>query len=132
MASTTINVPCNVGAINVLDCRNFKPELNRNFVSVRPPIRVSNGRRGGLIVRASETREGPIKKTGLSDEECEAAVVAGNAPEAPPVAPKPAAPAGTPVVPSLVSVLWFFFLGISIIEIHKLTNLQSQNAKYIA
>ncbi|KAL0326163.1 UNVERIFIED_CONTAM: Delta-aminolevulinic acid dehydratase 1, chloroplastic [Sesamum radiatum] len=55
-----------------------------------------------LTVRAGETREnGPLKKMGMSDAECEAAVVAGNIPEAPPVPPKPAAPAGTPVVSSL-------------------------------
>ena len=45
-----------------------------------------------------------MKKLGRSDAECEAAVVAGNVPEAPPVPPKPASPAGTPVVPLLVSV----------------------------
>ncbi|KAI8005155.1 hypothetical protein LOK49_LG08G01589 [Camellia lanceoleosa] len=42
-----------------------------------------------------------MRKMGLSDEECEAAVVAGNVPQAPPVPPKPAPPAGTPVVPAL-------------------------------
>ncbi|GFS40112.1 aldolase superfamily protein [Actinidia rufa] len=41
------------------------------------------------------------KKMGLSDAECEAAVVAGNVPKAPPVPPMPVAPAGTPVVPTL-------------------------------
>lgn len=44
--------------------------------------------------------EGRAKR---SDEECEAAVVAGNVPEAPPVPPTPAAPTGTPVVTPLVS-----------------------------
>lgn len=57
-----------------------------------------------LRVRASNTNDNvPMKKMGMSDEECEAAVVAGNIPEAPPAPSKPAAPAGTPVVPSLVS-----------------------------
>ncbi|KAH7575976.1 hypothetical protein JRO89_XS02G0266700 [Xanthoceras sorbifolium] len=54
-------------------------------------------RRCLFVVKASET----AKKLGLTDAECEAAVVAGNIPEAPPVPPKPAAPAGTPLVPSL-------------------------------
>ncbi|XP_022861460.1 delta-aminolevulinic acid dehydratase, chloroplastic isoform X1 [Olea europaea var. sylvestris] len=55
-----------------------------------------------LRVRASNTNDNvPMKKMGMSDEECEAAVVAGNIPEAPPAPSKPAAPAGTPVVPSL-------------------------------
>ncbi|KAL6492890.1 Delta-aminolevulinic acid dehydratase 1, chloroplastic [Orobanche gracilis] len=56
-----------------------------------------------LTVRAGEIRDGgrTIKKTGRRDEECEAAVVAGNIPEAPPVPRKPAAPDGTPVVSSI-------------------------------
>lgn len=62
-----------------------------------------------LRVRASNTNDNvPIKKMGMSDEECEAAIVAGNIPEAPPAPPKPAAPAGTPVVPSLVSSFIIF------------------------
>ncbi|KAL2520337.1 Delta-aminolevulinic acid dehydratase 1 [Forsythia ovata] len=40
---------------------------------------------------------------GMSDEECEATVVAENIPEVPPALSKPAAPAGTPLVHSLVT-----------------------------
>ena len=81
----------------------LKPSLNSNFVCVRSTNKACN--RCLLVVRASEMRDGPIKKMGLSDEECEAAVVAGNVPESPPVPPMPAAPAGTPVVPTLVSII---------------------------
>ncbi|KAI4320536.1 hypothetical protein MLD38_034005 [Melastoma candidum] len=54
-----------------------------------------------LILVAGDKSYESIKKLGLSDAECEAAVVAGNAAEAPPVPPKPVAPVGTPVVSSL-------------------------------
>ncbi|XP_028107447.1 delta-aminolevulinic acid dehydratase, chloroplastic-like [Camellia sinensis] len=103
MASIVVNLPCNVGAIKGLDCANYvglKPSVNHNFVCVRPQSKACNRRRL-LIVRASETCDGPMRKMGLSDEECEAAVVAGNVPQAPPVPPKRAPPAGTPVVPAL-------------------------------
>ncbi|KAK6938391.1 Delta-aminolevulinic acid dehydratase [Dillenia turbinata] len=102
MASAFVNVPCNVGAIKGLDSQTYvglKPSLNQQFNCVMPKI-MANPRRV-LVVRASERRSEPIPKMGLTDEECEAAVVAGNVPEAPPVPPKSAAPAGTPVVPSL-------------------------------
>ncbi|KAF5942317.1 hypothetical protein HYC85_019959 [Camellia sinensis] len=98
MASIVVNLPCNVGAIKGLDCANYvglKPSVNHNFVCVRPQSKACNRRRL-LIVRASETRDGPMRKMGLSDEECEAAVVAGNVPQAPPVPPKPAPPAWNP------------------------------------
>jgi porphobilinogen synthase len=105
MASSVVNVPCNVQAIKGLDCQNYfglKPSRNVKFNCVKtgttacPPCL--------FVVRASERHDGLVKKIGLSDAECEAAVVAGNVPEAPPVPPKWAAPAGTPVVPSLVSI----------------------------
>ncbi|CAK9165235.1 unnamed protein product, partial [Ilex paraguariensis] len=96
MASTIPCGSCNVGAIQNL---GLIPSVNQNFVSVRPVVKAP--RRRLYVVRASETRDGPMKKMGMSDEDCEAAVVAGNPPEAPPVPPKPAAPIGTPVVPSL-------------------------------
>ncbi|XP_068643060.1 delta-aminolevulinic acid dehydratase, chloroplastic [Aristolochia californica] len=54
------------------------------------------------VIRASEKGDAHVQSSGLSIEECEAAVVDGNPPEAPPVPPKAAAPAGTPVVPSLL------------------------------
>lgn len=106
MASNVVNFPCNIGAIKGLDCvtyAGFKPSVNQHFVCVRPVDKACNRRL--FTVRASEKHDTPIKKTGLSEEECEAAVVAGNAPEAPPPPPRPAAPAGTPVVSSIVSTV---------------------------
>lgn len=102
MASTIVS---NVGAVKGLDCQSFvglRPSPNvRNFNCVRTTNKGSPGR---FIIRASESpRDGPVRKLGRSDAECEAAVVAGDVPEAPPVPPKAAAPAGTPVVPLLVS-----------------------------
>ncbi|KAE9445752.1 hypothetical protein C3L33_22356, partial [Rhododendron williamsianum] len=111
MASNVVNFPCNIGAIKGLDCATFagfKPSVNQSFVCVRPVDKACNRRL--FTVRASEKHDIPFKKTGLSDEECEAAVVAGNAPEAPPPPPRPAAPAGTPVVSS---ILFRFFYVIS-------------------
>ncbi|KAK3034769.1 hypothetical protein RJ639_032282 [Escallonia herrerae] len=99
MASTIFNVPCNVGELRVSDYTSLKPSLNRRLASLRPSIRVPG--RPVLTVRAGETREGPMKKLGLSDEECEAAVAAGKVPDAPPPPSTPAAPARTPVVSSL-------------------------------
>lgn len=82
-----------IGSVN---SRSFRPVFNRN--------------RRVLVVKASESgNEWPIKKTQMSDEECEAAVVAGNAPLAPPVPPVPASPSGTPLVSPLVSVVFFCY-----------------------
>ena len=106
MASTVVNLSCNVGATKVLDRANYmglKSSMNSNFVCVRSTNGACNRRL--FVVRASEMHDGPIKKMGLSDAECEAAVVAGNVPKAPPVPPMPVAPAGTPVVPTLVSII---------------------------
>ena len=105
MASAIPNAPFNVRTVKDLDCQSYvglRPSVNFKFNCVRV---ASRSRPSHLVVRASESHNGagPLKKLGLSDAECEAAVVAGNVPEAPPVPPKPAAPAGTPVVPSLVS-----------------------------
>lgn len=99
MASTFVNV----GPIKGLDYVGFRPsrplKLNsgRTQFDPRPP-RV-------FTVRAGDG-DGSAGKTRLSDADCEAAVVAGNVPQAPPAPPKPAAPAGTPVVPLLVSIAW--------------------------
>lgn len=105
MASSIVNVPCNVQAIKGLDCQNYiglRPSRSLKFNCVKTGTTARPPRL--LVVRASEKNDGPVKKMGLSDVECEAAVVAGNVPEAPPVPRKPAAPVGTPVVPSLVSI----------------------------
>ncbi|KAJ4974851.1 hypothetical protein NE237_008025 [Protea cynaroides] len=53
------------------------------------------------VIRGSEEWDPSLEKLGLSDEECEASVVAGNVPEVPPVPPKAAAPAATPVISPL-------------------------------
>lgn len=104
MASTIINAP---SAMKGLDCQIYvglRPSSvsAKSFNCVRTSSTKANpGRR--LTVRASQSHSGPFEKLGLSDAECEAAVVAGNVPVAPPVPPKPKAPAGTPVVPTLVS-----------------------------
>lgn len=112
MASTTTII--NVGAVKGLDCQTYvglrgRPLVNvRSFNCVGTSVKANPNRR--FVVRASEAHNGPFKKLGLSDAECEAAVVAGNVPEAPPVPPKPAAPAGTPVVPTLVSFDHLLFM----------------------
>ena len=112
MASTTaLNSGCNVGGVVV----------NRNPLFLRPSSSTlvkQSWRRSPKLrftVRASETHaDGPTKKLGLSDAECEAAVVAGNVPEAPPIPSKPAAPSGSPVVPSLVNnFLSLFFCNLN-------------------
>ncbi|KGN63283.2 delta-aminolevulinic acid dehydratase, chloroplastic [Cucumis sativus] len=102
MASTVLNAPNSVQRINGLDWGSdvgLKRSPNSNFLCVRTSANVRSPRL--FVVRASEERDAHMKKLGRSDAECEAAVVAGNIPEAPPVPPKPASPAGTPVVPLL-------------------------------
>lgn len=84
----------------------FGSNLGLGFAKIRPTNWGNSGHAcaSPLVVRASEKRENLTQqKTGLSVEECEAAVVAGNAPSAPPVPPRPKAPAGTPVISPLVS-----------------------------
>lgn len=102
MASTVLNVPSSVRRINGLDCGSYvglRHSPDSNFLCVRTSANVRSPRL--FVVRASDGGDAPMKKLGRSDAECEAAVVAGNVPEAPPVPPKPASPAGTPVVPLL-------------------------------
>lgn len=106
MASTVLNAPNSVQRINGLDWGSYvglKRSPNSNFLCVRTSANVRSPRL--FVVGASEERDAHMKKLGRSDAECEAAVVAGNIPEAPPVPPKPASPAGTPVVPLLVSAV---------------------------
>ncbi|XP_042487483.1 delta-aminolevulinic acid dehydratase, chloroplastic-like isoform X1 [Macadamia integrifolia] len=93
----------NVGIIRPLDGRNhigLRPSTNVKFVNARRTIKTQN--RPLLVIRASEEWERSPEKLGLSDEECEATVVAGNVPEAPPIPPKAAAPSGTPVISPLL------------------------------
>ncbi|KAL7117943.1 hypothetical protein ACP275_03G104400 [Erythranthe tilingii] len=102
MASMMLN-SVNYGSSTTVkfEYMGLKPlKVNQSIFCVRPhSIKIAPRT---LTVRAGEARDsGSINKTGMSDEDCEAAVVAGNVPDAPPVPPKPAAPAGTPAVSSL-------------------------------
>ena len=99
MASSIVNMPLNVGTIKGLDCRSYGNL--KNALPIRPSVSSLPHRR--MFVVKGSISDGPMKKVGRSDAECEAAVVAGNIPEAPPVPPIPSPPAGTPVVPLLVS-----------------------------
>ncbi|CAA0809954.1 Delta-aminolevulinic acid dehydratase 1-chloroplastic [Striga hermonthica] len=102
MASTLLN-SVNLNSIKAVkyDYVSLKPlkvDRNNNIHCARPRS-TKTTRRRAVTIRAGEN--GPIKKMGMSDVECEAAVVAGNIPEAPPVPPKPSPPAGTPAVTPL-------------------------------
>nr|P24493.2 RecName: Full=Delta-aminolevulinic acid dehydratase, chloroplastic; Short=ALAD; Short=ALADH; AltName: Full=Porphobilinogen synthase; Flags: Precursor [Spinacia oleracea]CAA40974.1 porphobilinogen synthase [Spinacia oleracea] len=105
--ASTFNIPCNAGTIKNFNNsqRNlgFSSNLGINFAKTRFSNCGDSGRiPSQLVVRASERRDNLTQqKTGLSIEECEAAVVAGNAPSAPPVPPTPKAPSGTPSVSPL-------------------------------
>lgn len=110
MASSVFHAPSGAPSIKQLECQNYVglgPSVTLRFNCVK--TKTVMARR--LVVTASKSHDGATKKLGISDAECEAAVVAGNIPEAPPVPPKPAAPAGTPVVPSLVSEPLFSILS---------------------
>lgn len=102
MASTIVNMPLNIGTIKGLDCLSLG-NLKQNALTYRPSVSTLTYKR--VFVVKSSTCDGPIKKMGMSDAECEAAVVAGNIPEAPQVPPIPSSPAGTPVIPSFVTIL---------------------------
>ncbi|KAK0575770.1 hypothetical protein LWI29_006695 [Acer saccharum] len=107
MASTIFHAPCTASpSVKPLSCQNYvglKPSssVNLRFNCVKTTTVKAHQTRRLFVVKARETRDGSMKKLGLTDAECEAAVVAGNVPEAPPAPPKPAAPIGTPLVPSL-------------------------------
>ena len=89
----------------------LRPTTNRRLVRAACRIKLSHP---VSVIRANDDREASVKSSGMSIEECEAAVVAGNAPQAPPPRPTPAAPAGTPVVSSLVrSGLQFSFVALN-------------------
>ncbi|KAG6388665.1 hypothetical protein SASPL_150097 [Salvia splendens] len=98
MAAMTLN-SVNFGAAKAMNFEYVGLKMHQNITSARPHSVKFVPR--GLIVNAEAQGEGPVKKLGKSDEECEAAVVAGIVPEAPPVPPKPAAPAGTPLATPL-------------------------------
>lgn len=106
MASAMFNAPGGVRTAKGIDRQNYvglRPDWKFNAsITVKTAANVRSSRRLHTV-RSSQKHDEPIKKLGMSDAECEAAVVTGNVPEAPPIPPKPAAPAGTPVVSSLVS-----------------------------
>lgn len=98
MASMALNsVNFGAGKSVKFDYVGLKPlKMHQNILSLRPhSVKIAPRM---LAVKADAAHDdGRVKKIGKSDEECEAAVVAGNIPVAPPVPPKPAAPVGTPV-----------------------------------
>ncbi|KAJ6337400.1 hypothetical protein OIU76_007136 [Salix suchowensis] len=97
MASSIFNAPCTVPAVKGKNYFGLKPAVNNDLrFDVGKTTSIVGCPKRVFTVRASEKKDGPLKKLGLNDAECEAAVVAGNVPEAPPVPPRPAAPAGTP------------------------------------
>lgn len=103
MASMTIN-SVNFGTAKGVKFEYVGLKVHQNVTCVKPHSVKCAPRT--LTVNAAEAHgDGPVKKMGKSDEECEAAVVAGIVPEAPPVPPKPSAPAGTPLVTPLVGLL---------------------------
>lgn len=103
MASTIVKPQWSFSGIDCQQHVGLKPSPSAKYSFLRAASKGQPSRRF-LVIRASENHNDSTKKLGMTDAECEAAVVAGNVPEAPPVPPKSAAPAGTPVVPLLVSV----------------------------
>lgn len=108
MASAMFCAPCSVRATKGLNCQNYVGLRLNTDLKLSASVTIKSMKNGQssrrlFIVRAGEKRDEYLQKLGMSNEEHEAAVVAGNVPEAPPIPPKPAAPAGTPVVSSLVS-----------------------------
>ncbi|CAM8985655.1 unnamed protein product [Rhodiola kirilowii] len=102
--STTavINCPSGVRALMGLDHGvGLKPTAGLNSGVRVLPIKQRLPRRMFVVKATSSSGNDAVRKTVKSIEESEADVVAGNAPQAPPPPPKAAAPAGTPVVPSL-------------------------------
>lgn len=108
MASTMLkSANCSVSGAVRLDYVGLKPsEVPWKVLCVRPRS-IKNVQRKQAIAACDKRDSAPLKM-GMSDVECEAAVVAGNIPVAPPIPPKPGAPAGTPVVPSLVGSHFMF------------------------
>ncbi|XP_042040653.1 delta-aminolevulinic acid dehydratase 1, chloroplastic-like isoform X1 [Salvia splendens] len=99
MASMTIN-SVNFGTAKGVKFEYVGLKVLQN-VTCEKPHSVKFAPRTLTVNAAKAHSDGPVKKMGKSDEECEAAVVAGIVPEAPPVPPKPSAPAGTPLVTPL-------------------------------
>lgn len=88
----------------------LRRSTNRRFVPAACRIKLPHP---VSVIRANDDREASVKSSGMSIEECEAAVVAGNIPQAPPPPPRVAAPAGTPAVSSLVRSGLHFFVALN-------------------
>lgn len=101
ISSTSANI---VGGLGIQSQVKLRRPTDRHFLLAGQTFKP----RRIMVVRASDRNDLPVKSSGLSNDECEAAVVAGNIPEAPRTPLKAAAPAGTPVVPSLVCVITKF------------------------
>ncbi|CAH9108926.1 unnamed protein product [Cuscuta europaea] len=102
--SPTVLLSCSSSIIGALKF-NLKSEPIVKFSPVvQPSIRSTPPRVIFLIKSSSNNGSGSSllsKNVGMTCADCEATVVAGNIPEAPPVPPKPVAPAGTPIATSL-------------------------------
>ncbi|KAM7256805.1 hypothetical protein ACFE04_012546 [Oxalis oulophora] len=103
MAASTM--PYTLTMPTTINMNKVNAALDLNFNNKKKTTTTTTTRVGlttFLVKAASQSHNGvPATKLGLTNAECEAAIVAGNVPDAPPPPPKPAAPAGTPVVPSL-------------------------------
>lgn len=100
MATILSPAPVHVRVVRSIDDKIYvglRPLSSRTYVSVKRESKA----RSFAVVRASSENEVPVKNSGMSIEECEAAAVAGNFPDPPPVY-RPQGPKGTPVVSPLV------------------------------
>uniref|UniRef100_A0A1D1ZH79 Delta-aminolevulinic acid dehydratase n=1 Tax=Anthurium amnicola TaxID=1678845 RepID=A0A1D1ZH79_9ARAE len=89
--STALSHAGVVGRIDDGSYAALRPSITRkSSFSVRP-TRVQRH----IVIRASDERPAPVRSSGLTNEECEAAAVAGNFP-APPPFYRPSGPKGTP------------------------------------
>lgn len=104
----TTTVPGNAGIIKscVADLQiyaSLRPSTTRNFTFPHRPVGLQQPLK---VLRARSERTEGWPTTGLSIEECEAAAVAGNFPDVPPVR-RPASPEGTPKIDPLVKKINF-------------------------
>ncbi|CAH9062057.1 unnamed protein product [Cuscuta epithymum] len=97
----TMLLSCSSSPIGALKFNLKSKPILKFSPAVQPSIRSTPPRWIFLIKSSSNNGSGSSLRSKNTCADCEAAVVAGNIPEAPPVPPKPAAPAGTPSVTSL-------------------------------
>ncbi|GLT47123.1 hypothetical protein SLA2020_208400 [Shorea laevis] len=105
MASMMVNshytVPSIKGFDDIQNHVGVRPASTSTSTSTMRFNAAKGLRQRPFVVRASESRDGHVNKMGMSVAECEAAVVAGNVPEAPPLPPTTAVPTGTLVIQPL-------------------------------